>query len=143
MNVPQVSGATGYIDTNFEGKALATLKELANGQDLVFLHIEAPDECGHRGEIDNKVKSIELIDSRVLALLLEGLAVYDDYKILIMPDHPTPLATKTHSSDPVPYLMYQKSVERTGAAIFSETTAAATGKMIDPGYFIMKRFIEI
>ena len=143
MNVPNVEGATGYIDTNFEGKALAALRELANGQDLVFLHIEAPDECGHRGEVDNKVKSIELIDSRALGLLLEGLAIYDDYKILIMPDHPTPLATKTHSREPVPYLIYQKSVERTGASVFSEATAAATDKMIDPGYFIMKHFIEI
>ncbi len=143
MNVPDIKGATGYIDTNFEGKAQAALTELAAGCDFVYVHVEAPDECGHRGEIANKVKAIELIDQRVLAVLLEGLSVYDDYKILILPDHPTPLSTKTHSGEPVPFLIYQKSVERKGAPTFTEETAKQAGKIIDPGYFLMQHFINL
>ncbi len=104
-----VIGATGNIDTNFNGKTEAALNELENGSDFVYIHIEAPDECGHRYEIDNKVKSIELIDERVVGPLLKGLEKYDDYKILVLPDHPTPLSLRTHTPEPVPYLLYQKS----------------------------------
>lgn len=143
MNVINVEGATGYIDTNFEGKAQAAVRELDRGQDFVYIHLEAPDECGHRYEIDNKVKSIEYIDKRVLGIVLEGLKKYDDYKILIMPDHATPLSLRTHTNDPIPFLMYHKKHEVKGDSEFTEETAKKTGLFIEQGYTIMQRFIEL
>ncbi len=142
MSVPEVEGATGYIDTNFEGKARCALEELENGCDLVYIHIEAPDECGHRDEPENKVRSIELIDERVMSILLEGLEKYDDYKIMILPDHPTPIVTKTHARDPVPYMIYHKSAPKIGVETVNEETAKATGNFIENGPSIMKHFIE-
>ena len=96
MSVPDVEGATGYIDTNFEGKANKAIEELDGGKDFVYVHFEAPDECGHRREVQNKIRSIELIDERVLPIIIKGLEKYDDYKILVLPDHPTPIVTATH-----------------------------------------------
>ena len=143
MNVVEVEGATGYIDTNFEGKRDAAIEELASGADLVYLHIEAPDECGHRYEIDNKVKSMELIDKKVLRPLLEELEKYDDYKVMILPDHATPLALRTHTSEPVPFLIYRKNGgEKKGAEIFDEPNAAKTGEYIEVGDTIMDYFIK-
>ena len=101
-----VDGATGYIDTNFEGKANAALSALKSGIDFVYIHIEAPDECGHRGEFGNKVRAIEYIDKRVLKLLIEGLKD-EDFKILILSDHATPLELRTHTAEPVPFLLYE------------------------------------
>ncbi len=113
MQTPQVEGATGYIDTNFEGKANAAVDALKKDCDFAYIHIEAPDECGHRYEPENKVKAIEYIDSRVLPIVIKGLEeIGEDYKIMILPDHPTPLSTRTHASDPVPYMIYQKSKEK-------------------------------
>ena len=134
--------ATGYIDTNFEGKAKCALEELENGCDLVYIHIEAPDECGHRDEPENKVRAIELIDERVMSILMEGLEKYDDYKIMILPDHPTPIVTKTHARDPVPYMIYHKSAPKVGVDTVNEETAKATGNFIENGPSIMKHFIE-
>ena len=143
MDVAEVEGATGYIDTNFEGKANAALELLEKGDDLVYIHFEAPDECGHRNEPENKVRSIELIDERVLPILFEGLKQYDDYKILILPDHPTPIVTRTHASDPVPYLIYHKNGEtNSGVATINEETAAATGNFIEHGPSLMGTFLE-
>ncbi len=143
MNVVDVEGATGYIDTNFKGKADAAVKELANGQDFVYIHVEAPDECGHRHEIENKVKAIEIIDKEILGAILPELDKYDDYKIMILPDHPTPLALKTHTNDPVPFMIYQKSKENEGRPVFTEKTAADTGLFIEKGPEIMKYFINL
>ncbi len=143
MAVCEVEGATGYIDTNFEGKAQAALQALKDGADLVYVHVEAPDECGHRNEPENKVKSIELIDSRLLALILEGLQEYDDYKIMVLPDHPTPIVTKTHASDAVPYLIYRRNDEvHSGVENFNEDTAKATERYIENGFEIMKYFLN-
>ncbi len=144
MDTPDVDGATGYIDTNFEGKANTAVDALKNGSDFVYIHIEAPDECGHRYEPENKVKSIEYIDSRVLPIVLNGLEeIGEDYKIMILPDHPTPLSTKTHASDPVPYMIYQKSKEiNSGVKSIDEISAKETGKYIDAGYELMKKFIK-
>ena len=142
MSVPDVEGATGYIDTNFEGKARKAVEELENGSDLVYIHIEAPDECGHRNEPENKVKAIEMIDSRVLPIVLEGLEKYDDYKIMILPDHPTPIVTMTHASDPVPYMIYHKKNEKKGVETINEETAKETGNFIENGPTIMRHFIE-
>lgn len=141
MEVAEVEGATGYLDTNFEGKANAAL-DLLERNDLVYIHFEAPDECGHRNEPENKVKAIEMIDSRVLPILFDGLKKYDDYKIMILPDHPTPIVTRTHASDPVPYLIYHKNNEITGVDTINEETAKATGNYIDFGPSIMPHFLK-
>ena len=140
MEVAEVPGATGYIDTDFEGKAKAAL-DLLTRNDLVYMHFEAPDECGHRNEPENKVKAIEMIDSRVLPILEKGLEQYEDYKILLLPDHPTPIVTRTHASDPVPYLLYQKSAPKTGVDTINEETAKATGIYMENGPAMMPHFL--
>lgn len=142
MAVPEVEGATGYIDTNFKGKALCALEELKKGNDFVYIHIEAPDECGHRDEPHNKVRAIELIDEQVLSVLLPGLEEYDDYKIMILPDHPTPIVTKTHARDAVPFMIYHKNAPKIGVETINEDTATATGVFIEHGADIMRHFIE-
>ncbi|TYQ12942.1 UNVERIFIED_CONTAM: 2,3-bisphosphoglycerate-independent phosphoglycerate mutase [Acetivibrio alkalicellulosi] len=142
LNNVEVEGATGNIHTNFKGKAMAALEQLDSGSDFVYVHIEAPDECGHRYEIENKVKSIELIDDQVLGVLLKGLEKYDDYKLLILPDHPTPLSLRTHTSDPVPYLFYQKSNHKKSEVTkYDEEQASKTNIYISEGYKLMEYFI--
>ncbi len=143
METPEVEGATGYIDTNFEGKTQAGIDAFKRGTDLVYLHFEAPDECGHRGEAQNKVKAIEMIDSRVLTKMLEYLnGCGDDYRILIMPDHPTPLETMTHSSAPVPFLIYDSRKKENGVSSFTEKNAAETGEFVEHGPDIMSMLLE-
>ncbi len=141
MKSIDVEGATGYIDTNFEGKAKAAVELWESGCDLVYLHIEAPDECGHRGQAELKVKSIEMIDSLVLSPLLDYLNTQGEYRILIMPDHPTPLEIKTHSREAVPYLFYCSDKKADGADCFTEIAAAATGNRVDRGYEMMKKVL--
>ncbi len=141
MNVVSVDGATGYLDTNFEGKAQACIDELKSGQDFVYIHVEAPDECGHRYEIENKVKAIEIIDEKILGPVLKALEEYDDYKVLIMPDHATPLALKTHTNDPIPYLIYHKCGEIDGPDTFSEESAKQGGIFVEIGHTVMDKFI--
>ncbi|MGN1418147.1 MAG: cofactor-independent phosphoglycerate mutase [Acutalibacteraceae bacterium] len=142
MDAPDVEGATGYIDTNFKGKAEEAIRQLKNGKDFVYVHFEAPDECGHRNEPENKVRSIELIDEQVLPTIISGLEEYDDYKIMILPDHPTPIVTKTHASDPVPYMIYHKKGEIKGVETINEETAKETGNFIENGPSVMKHFLE-
>ena len=143
MGVPEVEGATGYIDTNFEGKAQAAVDEWKNGKDLVYIHIEAPDECGHRNEPENKIRAIELIDERVLPIILDYLNnCGEDYKIMILPDHPTPIVTQTHASDPVPFMIYHKNGEIDGVETINEKTAEATGDFVAVGCELMKEFLE-
>ena len=144
MQTPEVEGATGYIDTNCEGKANAAVDALKKDCDFAYIHIEAPDECGHRYEPENKVKAIEYIDSRVLPIVIKGLEeIGEDYKIMILPDHPTPLSTRTHASDPVPYMIYQKSKEKdSGVESINEESAKKTGNFIDAGYELMNKFIK-
>lgn len=143
METPEVKGSTGYIDTDFEGKTNAGIEAFRNGTDLVYLHFEAPDECGHRGEAENKVKAIELIDSRSLKLMLEYLEnCGDDFRILIMPDHPTPLSIKTHSSEPVPYLLYDSRKSLGTAVNFTEKTANESKIFVEHGPDIMDKLLE-
>lgn len=141
MEVIDVPGATGYIDTNFGGKAGAAIDALNRGNDLVYIHVEAPDECGHRFEIENKVKSIELIDELILAPILKAFEG-QDIKILICPDHPTPLALKTHTNAPVPYLIYDSRKKTEGVNKFCEEEAEKTGNYISVGHTLMERFLE-
>lgn len=143
METPEVKGATGYIDTDFEGKTNAAIESFKNGADLVYLHFEAPDECGHRGEAENKVKAIEMIDSRALKPMLEYFEESgEDFRILIMPDHPTPLETMTHSSAPVPYMIYDSRKDLNGAEAFNEKSAAASGIFVSHGPEIMDKLLE-
>lgn len=143
MEAPAVEGATGYIDTNFEGKAHAAVDALNNGCDFAYVHLEAPDECGHRNEPENKVKAIEMIDARVLPIVLDGLSqIGEDYKIMILPDHPTPIVTQTHASDPVPYLIYHKANEKQGVESINEESAKNTGVFLENGPDIMRKFLE-
>jgi 2,3-bisphosphoglycerate-independent phosphoglycerate mutase len=142
MDIIKVPGATAYLDTNFEGKADAAIKALKDGCDFVYIHIEAPDECGHRGEVLNKVKAIEEIDSRVLSRILPSLREMGDFKLLICPDHPTPLSTKTHTNAAVPYMIYDSRKNVNGPKIFTEKTASETGNFISFGPDLMKRFSE-
>ena len=137
-----VDGATGNMHTNFTGKAKAAIHELENGADFVYVHVEAPDECGHRYEIENKVKSIEFLDSKVAGPIMEGLKQFDDYSILVLPDHPTPLSLRTHTSEPVPYILYRKNCEKpSGVTGYDEFQAQDTGIYIDKGYTLMDRFL--
>ena len=143
MAVVNVDGATGYIDTNFEGKAGAAVEEFRRGQDFVYIHVEAPDECGHRNEMENKVKSIELIDRLILGPVVEELRKMGDFKVLVTPDHPTPLSLKTHTNDPVPFLMYSSNKAENGVkGGFCERTAGETGIYIEKGFTMMKKFTE-
>lgn len=142
MKSINVDGATGNIHTNFYGKAKAALAELESGQDFVYVHVEAPDECGHRHEIDNKVRAIELIDEKIVGPLLDGLEKFGDYKIMILPDHPTPLSLRTHTSDPVPFVIYHKSSAKdNGAQGYDEAEAGKTGLFVSEGHTLMDRFM--
>lgn len=142
MNSVDVDGATGYLDTNFDGKCKAAIEEFKNGADLVYVHVEAPDECGHRGEIENKVKAIEMIDEHILGPVVEFLKGYDDFAVLVCPDHPTPLSIRTHTSTPVPYLIYDSKNEiNSGVKVFCEKEARETGNYIEKGYTMMNYFL--
>lgn len=138
-----VEGATGNIHTNFRGKAAAALEALNRGQDFVYVHVEAPDECGHRYEIRNKVKSIELIDDQIIRFMKEELDKSgEDYKMLILPDHPTPLSLRTHTSEPVPFLIYQNKAEVSDTSLtYDEFSAKSTGLYIGEGCRLMDYFI--
>lgn len=143
MSVPEVEGATGYIDTNFVGKRDTAINEFKNGTEYVYLHFEAPDECGHRGEAQNKVKAIEYIDSLAVAPLLSYLeSTGEDFRILIMPDHPTPLDIKTHSRTPVPYLIYDSKNKQNGPSVFTEETAKQSGIFVEHGPDILNKLLN-
>ena len=144
MKVIEVEGATGNIDTNFKGKGEAALKTLLNGQDLVYIHVEAPDECGHHGDLEGKIQSIERIDQDIVGPLLKGLEeAGEDYSILVMPDHPTPISIKTHISDPIPYLLYcSTDVTDSGIDTYTEKTGKSTGVYVEPGYLLMQQLLK-
>ncbi|MGN0614236.1 MAG: cofactor-independent phosphoglycerate mutase [Porcipelethomonas sp.] len=143
MNIVEVEGATGYIDTNFEGKAEAAINEFKNGQDFVYIHVEAPDECGHRHEIENKPKSISIIDKVILGPVTDYLAKTGErFKVLVTPDHATPLSLKTHTNDPVPFFIYDSEKPANGVDTFNENTAKETGLFIETGHSLMEKFIN-
>jgi len=137
-----VEGATGTIHTNFKGKARAAVEEYRKGQDLVYLHLEAPDECSHQGDLEGKIKSLELIDELVLKPILDYLySSGEDFKVLIVPDHRTPLSIRTHSATPVPYVLYD-SAKETGPdpeAAFHEEQGKK-GRYFENGYELTDYF---
>ena len=140
MEVIEVEGATGNNDTNYKGKALACLDALKRN-DFVYIHIEAADECGHRGELQNKIGSIEDIDKYVGGTLLDGLKG-TEFSMMILPDHPTPIALKTHTNKPVPYLIYRSTKESKGADVYNEAQAEESGLFIENGYTLIDRFLK-
>lgn len=143
MKVINVEGATGNIKTNFSGKAQAAVDAFKEGVQLVYVHVEAPDECGHRAETENKVKSIELIDAKITGPVKEYLdSCGEEYKIMYLPDHPTPVSMRTHSIDPVPFLIYSSRKKRKGVDVFSEETAAAANNYVPRGSELMGMLIK-
>lgn len=141
LEIIKVPGATGNIHTNFLGKAEAALTALRDGADFIYLHVEAPDEAGHQGETEIKVKAIEEIDRLVLATLLKSLPEFGDYKIMLLPDHPTPLSIKTHTAEPVPFVLMDSGGKGASGRKYDEQTAAASGIMVANGPALMKSFI--
>lgn len=143
MNVVDVDGATGNVHTNYAGKAQAAIDAFASGSDLVYVHVEAPDECGHRAEIKNKVLAIELIDQKILTPIYNYLYESgEDFGIMVLPDHPTPLEKRTHTSDPVPYFVYSNRRENVGVNSFTEETARAANSFLPDGSKLMQLFID-
>ena len=143
MKSIDVEGATGNVHTNYEGKANAAIKAFKDGADYVYVHVEGPDECGHRAEIDNKVLAIERIDEKILAPVYEYLMnCGDDFKIMVLPDHPTPLSIRTHSISPVPFFIYSSNKEEKGVNTFNEFTAIDTHNYIKNGYTLMDVLVK-
>lgn len=144
MRVIEVPGANGSLHTNYEGKARAALRAvLEEGCDFAYIHIEAPDEMGHQGSVDKKIQAIEQIDSKVVATIRQEMdASGQPYRILLMPDHPTPIRCRTHTSDPVPYILYDSTRQRKGLTQYSEKEAAATGNLELNGYQLLDRLIQ-
>ncbi|MBQ9558147.1 MAG: cofactor-independent phosphoglycerate mutase [Clostridia bacterium] len=143
MESIDVEGATGTVDTNFDGKAEAAIEAFRRGADYVFIHMEAPDECGHQADVAGKVRSIELIDEKVVGRLLRELPeVCGEFSMLVMPDHPTPISIRTHCSDPVPFMIYRSGRDcGNGAERYDEDSAAKTGLFVPSGAALTDRFL--
>ena len=143
MKVYNIPGATGSIDTNWEGKAQAAIDALLkDGCDYAYIHVEAPDEMGHQGRVEDKVKSIEYLDSRLIARVKQAMeAAGEDYRMLILPDHPTPLRIRTHTSNPVPYLLYDSTHEQKKRERFTEESARNADNFEPNGYKLLERFL--
>ena len=143
MKSVDVEGATGNVHTNYDGKAQAAIDAFKDGAEYVYVHVEGPDECGHRAETDNKVLSIELIDAKILAPVYEYLkSTGEDFKIMVLPDHPTPVRLRTHTIDPVPFFIYSSAEELEGVENFDEESAATTGLYVRDGYTLMDRLVK-
>lgn len=144
MQVVEVEGATGSLDTNYIGKAQAAVKALLQDkQDFVYIHIEAPDEMGHQGNLHHKVQSIEEIDKNVIAVVKKALDDANEaYRILVLPDHPTPICKRTHTSDAVPYVLYDSTDLKNNCTTFCEKNAEKTGAYLQEGYRLMEMLIK-
>lgn len=145
MKIYEVEGATGNLDTNFSGKAEAAITAFKDGYDLVYLHLEAPDECGHRHEVEGKIEAIEKIDELVLGPVLAYLKEQGEFGVLVTPDHPTPLTTRKHSNDPVPYLIYKTGMKQPHPCngVFCEKNAKATGVIEENGFELIQRMVKL
>ena len=143
LKVFPVEGATGYIDTNYEGKAKMAL-DILNFMDFVFVHLEAPDEMGHEGNAAGKIQAIELFDEKIVGPILNKIGSFGDYRLLVLSDHPTPLDLKTHVSDPSPFAVLSSRKEENKAAglPFNEINAKESSILISPGHLLMEKFIK-
>lgn len=141
MKVIEVPGANGTLHTNYEGKAKAAVEVLIKDDyDFVYIHVEAPDEMGHQGSITNKIQAIEYLDQRVIKIVMEEMEKAGaDYRMLIMPDHPTPIRCRTHTSDPVPYLLYDSTAEQKNNWHYNEAEAKLSGNVVEKGYTIINK----
>lgn len=143
MRAISVEGGTGGIHTNFAGKAQAAINELKNGQDFVYLHIESPDEAGHQGDAKTKIWAIEQIDQEVLGPILEAFKDDKDFRLMILPDHPTPIKVKTHTSDPVPFMIFDQGGKiKPGAASCYDEATARLGTFVNSGPALLDLFIR-
>lgn len=143
MGVAQVEGANGGLHTNYEGKVQAALDALKEGYDFVYIHVEAPDEMGHQGSVEKKVQAIEYLDKRVIGPLTQSLdREGTKYRLLVMPDHPTPIRVRTHTADSVPFLLYDSTDEKQGNLKYNEKDAKAGGNFIPLGHTIIDRLLE-
>ena len=143
FEVLEVPGITGYFDTNYDGKAQYALEGLKE-KDFVYLHVEAPDEAGHMGDLQLKIDAIEAFDQKIVGAILKGIKDFKRFKILVLPDHPTPLSVRTHTADPVPYAIYSNEEGgRTGhGKTFDEVSAGLSGISIERGFELMERFLN-
>lgn len=141
MDNISVEGANGGLHTNYEGKARAAVKALSlDGYDFAYIHVEAPDEMGHQGSVDRKIQAIENLDQRVIRLVKEGLDEANvPYRMLVLPDHPTPIRVRTHTADPVPYLLYDSSRKEEHSYHYNEKEAALTDHKLAEGWMMMER----
>lgn len=141
----EVEGADGTLHTNYEGKAKAAVDALVKeGYDFAYIHVEAPDEMGHQGSLERKLKAIEALDKKVIRVVKEGLdAAGEDYRLLVMPDHPTPIAVRTHTSNPVPYLLFDSRKEEVHDWNYNEKDAKLSGNYLEEGYTLLSEFLEI
>lgn len=144
MKVITVEGANGGLDTNYEGKSRAAVDVLTkDGYDFVYVHLEAPDEMGHQGSVEKKIKAIENLDDRIIRPITEGLEeAGEDFRMVILPDHPTPICIRTHSSDDVPYLLYDSTNVRSESWHYNEREAAAAGNWIAEGHQLIDYLLE-
>lgn len=137
----EVEGATGYLDTNYHGKGEAAVKALDEA-DFVAVHVEAPDEAGHNGDAAAKIKALERVDEHIVGPVLEKLRTFDAWRILCVPDHPTPVRLKTHTATPVPFCMAGTGFVPDEATSFSEAAAGESDLHIDPGHELMEYFLK-
>lgn len=144
MKVIEVPGADGTLHTNYEGKAMAAVKVLLEEDyDFVYLHVEAPDEMGHQGNVKNKVQSIEYLDQRVIKPVVDEMRKAGvDYRMLIMPDHPTPIRCRTHTSNPVPYLLYDSTAEKNNNWLYNEEEGEMSGNVVREGYTLIDKLLS-
>ncbi len=144
MQVIEVEGANGGLHTNYEGKAQAAIDTLVkDGNDFVYVHLEGPDEMGHQGSVERKVKAIEYLDERIVKPIAEGLkAAGEEFRMLILPDHPTPICIRTHSSEPVPYVLYDTTNEQQNTWNYNEKEAEASGNYVAEGHTIIDKLFE-
>ena len=142
LEVIPVPGATGYLDTNYQGKAEYGL-QVVEKSDFVYIHVEAPDEASHNGDLKAKLAAIEAFDEKVVGTIVKGMKNRGDHRIMVLPDHPTPIELRTHTDDPVPFVIYDSTHKRSsGAAGFDEAEASKSGIMIEEGHTLMERFVR-
>jgi len=144
LEIVNVPGATGYLDTNYAGKAEYALREISK-KDFVYVHVEAPDEASHNGNLKDKIQALEDFDGKIVGPVLQGLEKCGNFRLLVLPDHPTPLVLKTHSSEPVPFVIFSSEDAGRGPErerFFDEISAQKAGLLVEKGHELLEKFIE-